>query len=325
MKDAIATRLPAAPSALRCSRLEAPPAVAWRHISHSRFLAAYLGAELPDAALDRQPTLQGRDRDGVPLHLRITRVEPPSGLSLILRSSAGCEVMHLSLAACEGGSRLTVLHEPLVDETTATATRTGTATALGTAADTEASTDAVHALLSSPLTAALRTPAIADDAALAAARSFLADSALGVERLRAVMAADQGYAKPAPDRFSLAEHLWHLADVETFGWSQRLLRVLAEREPVLAGVDGDRLAIERRYQQRPWRGAARRFVGERRRSLGALARFDGSTLLRPVRFGGRRISAGELLAAMLAHDHEHRLEMAALWPPAAASADEGQP
>ena len=31
---------------------------------------------------------------------------------------------------------------------------------------------------------------------------------------------------------------------------------------VLPGVDGDRLALERRYAQRPWRGAARRFVAD---------------------------------------------------------------
>ncbi|MBI3370049.1 MAG: DinB family protein, partial [Burkholderiales bacterium] len=110
------------------------------------------------------------------------------------------------------------------------------------------------------------------------------------------------------------EHIWHLADVEQFGWAQRFTRLAAETDPVLPGVDGDRLAIERRYQQRPWRGAARRFIAQRRCTLRALARFDATALsTRGAVFSGEQSDGARMLAALIAHDHEHRLEMADLW------------
>jgi hypothetical protein len=295
-----------APTALRSSRLAAVPAAAWPHIAHSRFLAHYLGAQLPDAVLDAPATLHGRDRDGAVLTVEVSAAEPPAGLSLILRGSTGAQALHLALAACEGGSRLTVTHEPVAVYGTPSA------------ADTAAALPA--ALLAAPLSAALRATIFVGADTLPAARRYLADTAGAIDGMRRTMAPDQGYQRPASDRFSLAAHIWHLADIEAFGWSQRLPRALAEHEPVLAGVDGDRLAIERCYQQRPWRGAALRFVRLRQRSLRVLSCFDAASLARPLQFGGTRCSAGEMIAAMVAHDHEHRLEMAALWPTAEVSA-----
>ena len=288
-----------APTAVRRSHLAAPPAAAWPHIAHGRFLADYLGAQLPAVALKGAMLLHGHDRDGSAFTLQVDALAAPAGLTLILRGSTGAQALHLALAACEGGSRLTITHEALAD-------------------DHGAADDAAHALvrlLAAPLPAALHGAAVSDAQALAAAQAYLADSARAITLLRTAMAPHQGYDQPALDRFSLAAQVWHLADVEEFGWSLRLQRALVEHEPVLAGVDGDRLAIERRYQQRPWRGAAQRFVRLRQRSLQALAAFDAAVLARPLHFGGTRSSAGELLAAMVAHDHEHRLEMAALWPP----------
>jgi hypothetical protein len=154
---------------------------------------------------------------------------------------------------------------------------------------------------------------VASAEALAAARAYLADTATGVDALRAAMAPRQGYDTPPGGGFSMVQHLWHLADVEEFGWAQRFSRLLAEPAPVLAGVDGDRLAIERRYQQRPWRAAAARFLRWRRITLAALARCDAAVLARPVHFSGQAATGGEMLAALVAHDHEHRLEMATAW------------
>jgi DNA-binding transcriptional ArsR family regulator/uncharacterized damage-inducible protein DinB len=149
--------------------------------------------------------------------------------------------------------------------------------------------------------------------ALAAARAYLAGTADAVGRLIAALAPDAGYDKPAAGGFSLAEQLWHLADIEELGWAPRCERLLAEARPRLADVDGDRLAIERRYQQRPWRGAARRFIAQRRRSLRALGHFSAETLRAPAHFGGRRTTGGDVIAAMVAHDLDHRAEMAKLW------------
>jgi hypothetical protein len=54
---------------------------------------------------------------------------------------------------------------------------------------------------------------------------------------------------------------------------------------------------------------------QRQRTLAALAHCDAATLRRPVVFSGLPATGAEMLAALLAHDHEHRVEMAALWPP----------
>ena len=152
-------------------------------------------------------------------------------------------------------------------------------------------------------------------AARRSALAYLAGTASLVGALRLTMADGQGYAMPQAGGFSLVQQLWHLADVEQQGWAQRFDRLLREPEPVLPGVDGDRLAREGRYQQRPWRAAARRFEAQRRRTLRALQRCDAAVLRRPVHFSGQPATGAEMLAAMLAHDHEHRSEMAALWPP----------
>jgi DNA-binding transcriptional ArsR family regulator len=149
--------------------------------------------------------------------------------------------------------------------------------------------------------------------ALDAAREYLAQTAEAVRALKAALAPDAGYEPPEGGGFALAEQFWHLADIESLGWRRRFERILGEDRPTLAGVDGDRLAVEQRYRERPWRGAAARFLAERRRSLAALARFDAETLKRPVRFAGARTRAGAVLAAAVAHDLEHRAEMAGLW------------
>lgn len=170
--------------------------------------------------------------------------------------------------------------------------------------------DAIAALLAAKPPPATR---VRDAAALAGAIAYLEGSAQAVRDLCSALPADAGYERPAAGGFSLAEHFWHLADIETLGWTPRFERVLAEKKPRLPGVDGDRLAVEKRYQDQPWRGAARRFVSQRRQTLRGLARLDESMLDKPVVFAGRDSSVGDLLAAMLSHDQEHRAEMASLW------------
>jgi DNA-binding transcriptional ArsR family regulator len=173
--------------------------------------------------------------------------------------------------------------------------------------------DAVALALRGEPSPLLQGQPVTNAAALDAARNYLAQTAHAVRALKAALAPDAGYDAPAGGGFSLAEHLWHLADIETLGWRCRFERILDETTPTLAGVDGDRLAIERRYRERPWRGAAVCFLADRRRSLAALVRFDTEVLKCPVRFAGTRTRAGAVLAAAVAHDLEHRTAMAELW------------
>lgn len=173
--------------------------------------------------------------------------------------------------------------------------------------------DPVAGLLLTPPAAPLQGQPVLNATALAAAREYLSATADAVQALLAALPADAGYDKPADNGFSLAEHLWHLSDIETLGWLPRFTRMLDETRPSLPGVDGDRLALEKQYQSRPWRAAARRFVSQRRRSLQLLASYDGEVLRRPVVFAGTRARAGGVLAAAVAHDLDHRPAMAERW------------
>lgn len=170
------------------------------------------------------------------------------------------------------------------------------------------------------LTALLQAPGpllaggrITDMAALQAARRYLAGTAEAVRQLLAALT-DEVARQPTPaGGFSLGQHLWHLADLEEEAWVPRWHRLLTETRPRLPGFDGDRIARERDYASRPWRGAGRRFIAQRRRALALLARCSPAELALPALFAGRRSSGGDLLAAMVAHDLEHRLEMAERW------------
>ena len=176
-----------------------------------------------------------------------------------------------------------------------------------------AAKDPITALLLTPPAALLQGQPVLNASALTAAREYLSSTADAVQALLAALPAAAGYDKPADNGFSLVEHLWHLSDIETLGWLPRFARLLDETRPSLPGVDGDRLALEKQYQSRPWRGAARLFVSQRRRSLQLLARYDDEVLRRPVVFAGTRTRAGGVLAAAVAHDLDHRPQMAERW------------
>lgn len=297
--------MPAVPLQVLSTRLALPAAALWARLVQGPLIAQYLGVPQAEAGLAaalaagpaQARAVEAVDPQGRPLRVTLTEAHPPCSLSLRLQADGQDQLLCWTVEALGPGSRLTVRHEPPGPR--------------AEAADPAAANEPAG-LLKLPPAAVLQAGRIGDVQSLALARDYLAGTAAAVQALLATLGPRQGYHKPAPDRFSLAEHLWHLADIESLGWRPRFERVLAEPMPQLAGVDGDRLAIEQRYQQRPWRGAARRFVAERRRSLALLARFDASTLARPLVFAGRAGDAGSLLAAMLAHDHEHRLEMAVL-------------
>lgn len=176
-----------------------------------------------------------------------------------------------------------------------------------------AAQDPLAALLLAPPAAVLQGQAVTGADTLAAACAYLATTADAVAALLKALPADAGYSRPAAGGFSLVEHLAHLADLETLGWRPRFERILHEKRPRLPGVDGDRLAAERNYQAHPWRGAARRFCAERRRSLALLKRYDAEVLQRPVTFAGARTRAGGVVAAAVAHDLDHRPAMAETW------------
>jgi hypothetical protein len=123
--------------------------------------------------------------------------------------------------------------------------------------------------------------------------------------------------RPRPDVFSLAEHACHLRDLEREGYLVRLRRILEEDVPELPGFDGTRIARERDYQRQDARAAAREFAAARAEFVAAASRLTPAQLAREARFGGRRITAAELIGMVAGHDAEHRLEIEALLADAA--------
>jgi len=110
--------------------------------------------------------------------------------------------------------------------------------------------------------------------------------------------------------FSLLEHVWHLRDVDGFGYLQRLRRSLSETRPELPDVDGDRLAAERAYQTRPLRPAQDVLLRGRRKALAQLRRLGEKDLRRKaVLEGVGPVTLGDLVLRWRAHDVGHRVEM----------------
>ncbi|HEY6051335.1 MAG TPA: DinB family protein, partial [Thermoanaerobaculia bacterium] len=76
--------------------------------------------------------------------------------------------------------------------------------------------------------------------------------------------------RPADGSFSFVENVWHLADLEREAYGVRIQRIVSEDEPMLSNFDGERIARERRYQDRDVAAGLAAFASARRRNLEAL-------------------------------------------------------
>jgi len=110
--------------------------------------------------------------------------------------------------------------------------------------------------------------------------------------------------------FALAEHVWHLRDLEIEAYGPRLGRILAEEGPRLPDFDGDRAAAERRYRERPIAPALRALLAARRKHVARLGRLGDAALSRTAEQEGvGRLSLAGLILRWRSHDMGHRLEM----------------
>jgi hypothetical protein len=120
-------------------------------------------------------------------------------------------------------------------------------------------------------------------------------------------------APAAAGGFSLVEQAWHLADLEREGYGERIRRLLAEDDPLLADFDGERMARERSYRTKSLAEGLAAF---------AAARAANVTLLRslPPRLWGRAgrqegvgpVALRDIPRMMREHDAAHRGEIMAL-------------
>jgi hypothetical protein len=118
--------------------------------------------------------------------------------------------------------------------------------------------------------------------------------------------------RPDDNSFCLIEHACHLRDLEREGYALRLRRMLEERDPALAGFEGDVVARQRDYMSQDAYNAGAEFAIVRSGLLARAEKLTGKEMARSGRFIGRTITVCDLLAMMVEHDREHREEISAL-------------
>jgi len=116
---------------------------------------------------------------------------------------------------------------------------------------------------------------------------------------------------PPTGGFAPIEDAWHLRDIEVEGHFPRIRRILAEESPLLTPIDGDRLAVERRYLERELGAALDEFAQFREASLGVLGALAEDGWSRRAMFEERSISLLELVVMMAEHDESHLNALAA--------------
>ncbi len=112
-------------------------------------------------------------------------------------------------------------------------------------------------------------------------------------------------SKPNPSLFSPLEDMWHLRDIEREGYLVRIGRMLSENLPVLEDLDGDRMAVERRYNESELAPAIAGFAVARAESLALLRGLPTEAWMRQARFANRVIDLRTLLDMMVEHDNGH--------------------
>ena len=115
--------------------------------------------------------------------------------------------------------------------------------------------------------------------------------------------------KPNPSLFSPLEDVWHLYDIEREGYLVRIRRILTEESPVLENLDGDRMAIERRYNDLEPTAAIAGFSAARTESVTLLQGLQSEAWMRRAEFENRVIDLKTLIDMMVEHDQGHLLNV----------------
>jgi hypothetical protein len=130
-------------------------------------------------------------------------------------------------------------------------------------------------------------------------------------RAAAALSPSESRRRPGADCFSFVENVWHLADLEREGFGLRIRRILAEENPALANFDGDRLARERKYQDKDVDRALALFARARAQNLEALRRLRRSDWKRSgSQEGVGRITLADIPRLMAEHDRSHGADVA---------------
>ena len=119
--------------------------------------------------------------------------------------------------------------------------------------------------------------------------------------------------KAAPGEWGIVENVCHLRDIEAEGYAVRIEQLLREDDPLLRDLDGERLAIERRYVEQDTNDALRAFADARARSISLLRGADENAFAREGRFENvGRVTLAKLVTMMREHDAGHLRDIALL-------------
>ena len=106
--------------------------------------------------------------------------------------------------------------------------------------------------------------------------------------------------------FSIRENVLHLRDVDVLGYEKRLRLMLTEDYPVLADLDGAKLAMERNYNAQPIQQALDDLKRSRGLSMQRLRGTSRQDLNRKAEMQGAGwIDVQQLLKMWMEHDRDH--------------------
>ena len=106
--------------------------------------------------------------------------------------------------------------------------------------------------------------------------------------------------------FSIRENVLHLRDIDVYGYEKRLRLMLTEDYPVLADIDGAKLAVERNYNEQPVQPALADLRRSRLTSVQRLRGMPARDLDRKAEMqGAGPISVRRLLELWMEHDRGH--------------------
>jgi hypothetical protein len=118
--------------------------------------------------------------------------------------------------------------------------------------------------------------------------------------------------KPDPDKWSMLEVVNHLYDEEREDFRQRLQLTLADPGQVWPSINPREWVSTRAYNERQLSASLTNFLAERNASLEWLKQLTNPNWQNSNEGPNGRLSAGDLLAAWLAHDFLHIRQLARL-------------
>ncbi len=112
--------------------------------------------------------------------------------------------------------------------------------------------------------------------------------------------------KKSSAEFSMLENVCHLRDIEREGYIARIQKLLRETKPILPDINGEQLAVDRKYNAQPLEPAIAAFTDARLANVRIIRNLSAEQLSR----NGALQTVGEitlekLLSMMREHDEDH--------------------